>query len=155
MAELAWTTLSNKVPQSIDQLYVFDCFESSLHVPRQWHRSVYFANVIIHLSSPYATRLLFFSQEQKNKTEIKNKQTAKKNNNYKLLHGSLKHFQSIRRGVHLKGPFQWVSSMNTSIASDNREGMLWRELDHVGNYIKYELQLALNQSHSARRFPYL
>ena len=42
--------------------------------------------------------------------------------------------------------------MNTSIASDNRERML---LDHAGNYIKYELQLALNQSHSVPRYPYL
>ena len=28
-------------------------------------------------------------------------------------------------------------------------------LDHTGNYIKYELQLALNQSHSVPRYPYL
>ena len=48
----------------------------------------------------------------------------------------------------MKGPLQSMSSVNTSIDSDNRVGMLWRKLNHDDNYIDYALQLALNQSHS-------
>ena len=55
-------------------------------------------------------------------------------------------FQNRWRGFHLKGPLQLMSWMNTSIASGNREAMLWRKLDHDGIYINYALQLALNQS---------
>ena len=73
MTELARNTLKNGVPLSIHHFYVINGFESTLHVPQQSQHSISFANVMIHLSSPYIAPLLFYSQKKEKKKEGKSK----------------------------------------------------------------------------------
>ena len=66
------------MPQSIDHSYVIDGFESTLHVPQQPQRSIFFANDIIQLSSQFIAPVLSILKnktKQKGNENQKNKQT--------------------------------------------------------------------------------